>query len=244
MNKMKIYAVGIGPGNSEYLAPRAREVLQQCDVVVGYTVYVELVADLIQSKEVVSTGMKSEVERCERAFEEARKGKKVAVISSGDAGIYGMAPLLLEMSEKQGDVEIEVVPGITAAIASASILGSPLSNDFAVVSLSDLLTPWEVIEKRIEAASAGDFVLCLYNPQSHKRADYLEKACALSLKFKRPDTPCGYVKNALRQNQEQAVCALGELARKDVDMFTTVIIGNSATRLIRGKLVTARGYKI
>ena len=242
---MKIYAVGIGPGDLDYLVPRAQEIILGCDVIVGYTKYIELIADIIKDKEVISTGMTGETARCERAFTEAVKGKKVAVVSSGDAGIYGMASLLYELSEKYPGVEIEVIPGITAAVAVASILGSPLSNDFAVISLSDLMTPWKVIEKRLSAAAEGDFVICLYNPQSMKRNDYIERACNIILRHKPPKTCCGYIKNALRGNQGiSRICTLQELSQADIDMFTTVIIGNSATRIIDGKLVTARGYKI
>ncbi len=241
---MKIFAVGIGPGDLEYLAPRAKEVLLASDVIVGYTTYVDLVADLIKGKEVISTGMKSETERCQMAIDEAKKGKNVSVISSGDAGIYGMTSLLYEMTENLEGIEIEGVAGITAAIAAGVTLGSPLSNDFAVISLSDLLTPWETIEKRLEAVSSCDMVVCLYNPSSHKRNDYLEKACKISLKYKPQDTWCGYVRNALRQDSAFEVCTLGELQSARVDMFTTVIIGNASTKVIKGKLVTTRGYKL
>ena len=242
---MKIYAVGIGPGDLDYLTPKAQEIILGCDVIVGYTKYIELIADIIKDKEVISTGMTGETARCESAFAEAAKGKKVAVVSSGDAGIYGMASLLYELSEKYPGVEIEVIPGVTAAVSAASILGSPLSNDFAAVSLSDLMTPWEVIEKRLAAAAAGDFVVCLYNPQSTKRSDYIKRACNIMLEYKPPETCCGYVKNALRGNQGiSRLCILRELPDADIDMLTTVIIGNSATRIIGGKLVAARGYKI
>lgn len=241
---MKLYAIGIGPGDTEYIAPQAREVIQNSEVIVGYTTYINLISELISNKEVIRTGMKGEIERCEVAISEARKGKKVSVISSGDAGIYGMASLLYELSESFSDIEVVVIPGITAAIAAASILGSPLSNDFSVISLSDLLTPWEVIEQRITAVSQGDMVVCLYNPQSIKRSDYLERACNIFLKYKSPETCCGYVKNALRDNAEHHICTLQQLSKQEVDMFTTVIIGNSSTKIINGKLVTLRGYKI
>lgn len=242
MRIMKLYAVGIGPGDMDYMAPRAREVLLGCDVIVGYTAYIDLLPGELKNKEVIATGMKSEAERCERAIAEALKGRSVAVVSSGDAGIYGMAPLLYELAEKYPEVEVEAIPGITAAISAAAILGSPLSNDFAVISLSDLMTPWETIEKRLAAAAQGDFVICLYNPQSIKRSGYLARACEIVLRYKPPQTCCGYARNALRGDSSGEICSLRELGSAGADMFTTVIIGNSATRVINGKLVTARGY--
>jgi precorrin-3B C17-methyltransferase len=189
--------------------------------------------------------MRGEEERCEAAIAEALRGKQVCVVSSGDAGIYGMAALLYELAEKHKAIEVEVIPGITAAVSAAAILGSPLTNDFAVISLSDLLTPWEEIEKRLELCSMADMVLCLYNPQSKKRSGYLEKACAVVLRHKPPITYCGYVRNAFRESGgESGICTLAELPKIPADMFTTVIIGNSETKLINGKLVTARGYKL
>lgn len=240
---MKLYALGMGPGNLDQLTPKAKEVLENCEVIVGYTKYIELVDEFLEGKEVIQTGMKSEVERCQRAVDEAKQGKNVVVVSSGDAGIYGMACLLFEMVEKE-DIEIEVIPGMTAAISAASILGSPLTNDFAVISLSDLLTPWEVIEKRLNAMAEADMVICLYNPRSMKRSDYLEKAANICLRHKPEGTYCGYVKNALREGTEYEVCTLKDLGKAEVDMFTTVIIGNSSTKLMKGRLVTTRGYSI
>lgn len=241
---MKIYAVGIGPGDMDYMAPRAKAVLTACDVIVGYSAYIDLLPDELKTKELISTGMGGELERCRRAFERASEGKLAAVISSGDAGIYGMAALLFELAENCPNVEIEVVPGITAAVSAAAVLGSPLSNDFAVISLSDIMTPWEVIEKRLAAAAMGDFVVCLYNPRSVKRSDYLARASEIALRHKPPQTPCGYVKNALRGDGECVICELSELGNADADMFTTVIIGNAATKVINGRLVTARGYTL
>ena len=241
----KIYAIGLGPGDHDYLTPRAREAILSCDVIAGFTVYMELIADLVQGKEIIKTGMRSETERCEAAIVEALKGKQVCVVSSGDAGIYGMAALLYELAKNHDTVEIEVIPGITAAVSAAAILGSPLTNDFAVISLSDQLTPWNVIEKRLDLCSMADMALCLYNPQSKKRSDYLEKACTIALRHKPPETNCGYVRNAFRGDSgESCICTLAELSKAQVDMFTTVIIGNSATELINGKLVTIRGYKL
>ena len=242
---MKLFAIGLGPGDSEYMSPKAKEAILSCDVVVGYTAYMELIEDLTQGKELISTGMTGEMQRCEAAIDEALKGKQVCVVSSGDAGIYGMASLLFELAEKHESIEIEVIPGITAAISAAAILGSPLTNDFAVISLSDLLTPWDVIEKRLDACSSADMVVSIYNPRSSKRSDYLRKACEISLRHKPKDTKCGYVRNAYRGDSgEVRICTLEELADAQVDMFTTVIIGNSATVIINGKLVTTRGYDL
>lgn len=240
---MKLYAIGIGPGDPAYLAPKAKEILLQSDVIVGYHTYIELISKLTEGKEIIQTGMKNEVERCERAVEEARKGRKTSVVSSGDAGIYGMAALLYEIAEPFAEVEVEVIPGITAAAAAACVLGSPLTNDFAVISLSDLLTPAEVIQKRLDAVSQADMVVCLYNPQSQKRSDYLQKACDISLRYKPPGTWCGYVRNALRADESHHICTLQELREAQVDMFTAVIIGNAATKQISGRLVTTRGYR-
>lgn len=242
---MKLYAVGLGPGDAGLLAPRAREAILASDVIAGYSGYLALIEELAAGKTLIATGMKSEAERCALAIDAALGGKRVCVVSSGDAGIYGMAALLYELAESCPGIEIEVIPGITAASAAAAILGSPLANDFAAVSLSDLLTPWGVIEKRLDAVSAADFVICLYNPQSRKRSDYLRRACGIALRHKPPDTHCGYVKNAFRgAGEESRICSLAELSEAQVDMFTTVIIGNSATKIIGGKLVTVRGYRL
>lgn len=241
---MKIYAVGIGPGNLNHLTPEARKVIERSDVVVGYTMYVNLISGLLEGKRTISTGMKSERARCRAAVEEAKNGRTVAVVSSGDAGIYGMAPLLLEMLENEAGIEFEIVPGITAATAAAALLGAPLSNDFAVVSLSDLMTAWPTIEKRLEAVGRGDFVLCLYNPKSRTRTDHLRKACEILMKYKSPKTWCAYVRNALRGNSFSEICTLAELPDKNIDMLTTVIVGNADTRRIGNRLVTSRGYRL
>ena len=240
---MKIYAVGIGPGDTGYIAPRAREVILQCDIIAGYTGYLELIPDLVKGKRIIATGMKSEAERCEAAINEALNGKQACVVSGGDAGIYGMAALLYELAENNPEIEAEGIPGITAAVSAAAILGAPLANDFAVISLSDLLTPWDVIEKRLDACASADMALCLYNPRSAKRSGYLERACIVAMRHKPPETNCGYVRNAFRgEGSESRICTLIELSKARVDMFTTVIIGNSDTRIINGRLVTARGY--
>lgn len=240
----KIFAVGIGPGHADHLTPEALRVISQSDVIVGYAPYVHLISGHIHGKETIRTGMKREVDRCESAINEARRGKSVSVVSSGDAGVYGMAGLLIELTEHSADIEIVVVPGVTAATAAAAVLGAPLSNDFAVVSLSDLLTPWPMIEKRLAAAGAGDFVVCLYNPKSRSRTGHLERACEILSRHKPAETPCGFVRNAFRENQDKGICTLSELPEARIDMLTTVIVGNSETRRSGGRLLTVRGYRI
>ncbi len=241
---MKIYVVGIGPGGEGYITPVAREAIEKSDVVVGYTVYVDLIKNLTGDKETKTTAMKQEVERCRMALEECLKGKDVAFVCSGDAGVYGMAGIMCEVAEDYPDVDIEVIPGITAACSGGAVLGAPLIHDFAVISLSDLLTPWEMIEKRISLAAEGDFVICLYNPKSKKRVTHLDRAVELIEKHRAGDTPCGYVKNIGRDGETGVICTLKELSgNDDIDMFTTVFIGNSSTKVINGKLVTPRGYK-
>lgn len=239
----KIYVVGIGPGEYEQMTMRAANALKSCDVIVGYTVYVDLVKEHFADKEFLTTPMRKEVDRCELAFEEAAKGKNVAMICSGDAGVYGMSGLMLEIGERYPEIEVEVIPGVTAATGGAAVLGAPLIHDFALISLSDLLTPWEKIEKRLLCASEADFVICLYNPSSKKRHDYLQKACDLMMQHKSPKTVCGTVKSIGRDGEEMEVMTLGELRDRQVDMFTTVFIGNSQTRNINGRMVTPRGYK-
>jgi len=243
LNKKKIYVVGIGPGAYQEMTGAAVAALEQSDVIVGYTVYIDLVKEHFSEKTFLTTPMRKEVDRCVMAFEEAEKGQIVSMICSGDAGVYGMAGLIYEISEKYPDVEIEIVPGVTAAIGGASVLGAPLIHDFCLISLSDLLTPWEKIQARLLGASQADFVICLYNPSSHKRHDYLQKACDLMLTYKSPDTVCGIVSNIAREGESSKVMTLKELRDTKVDMFTTVFIGNSQTKVIGGKMVTPRGYK-
>lgn len=240
----KIYVVGLGPGNEDRMTLEARNVLSRCDVIVGYDYYIGLIASIIEGKTVISTPMKREVERCEAAVESALNGHTVAMVCSGDAGVYGMAGILLEVAAPYSEVDIEVVCGVTAACSCAAVLGAPLVHDFAVISLSDLLTPWEKIEKRLRCAAEADFVICLYNPSSRKRQDYLKKACEQILLYQPETIRCGYVKNAGRKEEESMICTLGTLKDCSVDMFTTVIIGNSQTKVVRGKLVTPRGYRL
>lgn len=239
---MKVTVIGLGPGGGADLTGRARAALEGCDLIVGYTAYIELVKPDFPEKEVLSTGMRREVDRCRAAVEAALTGKNVAVVCSGDSGVYGMAGLIYEVAQEYDPIEIEVVPGITAACGGAAVLGAPLTHDFAVISLSDLLTPWEKIEKRLTAAAQADFVICLYNPSSKNRPDYLQRACDILLRDKDPDTVCGYVRNIGREGETAVMCPLSRLRDTQVDMFTTVFIGNSQTRWLGGKMVTPRGY--
>lgn len=239
----KLYVVGIGPGAYEKMTIEAAEALKNSDVIIGYTVYVDLVKEHFAGKEFLTTPMKKEVERCKMAFEEAMKGKTVSMICSGDAGVYGMAGLMYEVGMNYPEAELSVIAGVTAATGGAAVLGAPLIHDFCLISLSDLLTPWEKIETRLLDAAHGDFVICLYNPSSKKRHDYLQKACDLMLKYKSEETVCGIVGNIGRDGESEKVMTLKELRDTQVDMFTTVFIGNSQTKNINGKMVTPRGYK-
>lgn len=234
--------MGMGPGAYEQMTIKAVRVLEACDVIVGYTVYTELLQSYFPKKIYLTTPMKQEIKRCEMAFEEAQKGKQVAMVCSGDAGIYGMAGLIYEVGERYPEVEIEIVPGVTAAIGGGSVLGAPIGHDLAIISLSDLLTPWEKIELRLAKAAEADLVICLYNPSSKKRADYLKKACEIMLQFKSEETVCGVVKNIARAGEEMHLYTLGELKEIAVDMFSTVFIGNAQTKVLRGKMITPRGY--
>lgn len=241
---MKLYVIGLGPGDLSQATGRAMAALEECQVIAGYTVYIDLIKEKFGHKKLISTPMKQEVQRCRIAVEEALKGQTVGMVCSGDAGVYGMAGLIYEVASEYDPVDIQVIPGITAACSGASVLGAPLIHDFAVISLSDLLTPWEKIEQRLEHAARADFVLCLYNPSSKKRRDYLRKACDVVLNYKDGSTVCGIVKNIGREGEEARILSLSQLRDTPVDMFSTVYIGNSTTREIRGKMVTARGYRL
>lgn len=238
----KLYVVGIGPGAPEEMTLRARRALECAQVIAGYGVYVDLVRPLFPEKEYLVTAMRKESERCRMAIEAACSGKTVAMISSGDAGVYGMAGLVLELAEGRG-LQVEIVPGVTAALSGGAVLGAPLTHDFAVISLSDLLTPWEKIEKRLELAGEADFCIALYNPSSVRRADYLRRACGILLRSHAAETVCGAVRNIGREGQHMELMTLAELADYDADMFTTVFVGNSQTRVIDGRMVTPRGYR-
>jgi len=238
----ELYVVGIGPGSYENMTLRAIRALKNCDVIVGYTVYVDLVKEHFPDKEFLTTPMRQEVERVRLALETAQAGRSVAMICSGDAGVYGMSGLCEEMAKDYPNVRVLTIPGVSAVLSGAAILGAPLMHDFAVISLSDLLTPWEKIEKRLFNAAQADFVICLYNPASHKRKDHLSRACDLVLQFASPDTVCGIARNIGRDGESFTVLPLKDLRNAEVDMFCTVFIGNSQTKNIDGKMVTPRGY--
>lgn len=235
--------VGIGPGAWNKMTIEAAEALQCSDTIIGYTVYIDLVKEHLPGKEFLSTPMKKEVERCVMAFEEAEKGKTVSMVCSGDAGVYGMSGLMYEVGERYPDVKLRIIPGVTAALGGGAVLGAPLIHDFCLISLSDLLTPMEKIEKRLQAAAEADFCIVLYNPSSHKRKDYLQKACDILMQYRKQETVCGIVENIGRDGETSRVLTLGELRNTDVNMFTTVFIGNSQTKNLNGKMVTPRGYK-
>ena len=244
MMKSKIYIIGMGPGKEEMMTGEAIQALENSDVIIGYTVYVKLLGERFEGKEMLTTPMRQETERCRLCFEEAAKGKQVALICSGDAGIYGLASLMYEMGKDYPEKELIVIPGITAANSGAAVLGAPLNHDFCVISLSDLLTPWEKIEKRLIAAAEGDFAIAIYNPSSHKRKDYLMRACDILLRVIEEDRPCGYVENIGREGTRAVTCTLKELRETQVNMFTTVFIGNSGSELVNEKLITKRGYQL
>ena len=275
--KGKVYIVGTGPGNIDHITPAARKAISKSDVIVGYGTYLDLIRELLQDKEVLSTGMTQEVDRCRKAVELAYGGKTVAVISGGDPGVYAMAGLVFEIlrSQEAGDtlhsrehsstlgagrsqeaggknsaprsqhseLSVEVIPGISALNASASRLGAPLMHDFACISLSDRLTPWDMIEKRLEAAAAADFVIVLYNPRSKGRANHVNKAREIILKHRSSTTVVGIVKGAMRENETIMVTDLHTMKDEDIDMQTTVIIGNSKTFAWNNLMITPRGYE-
>jgi adenosylcobyric acid synthase len=247
----KLFVVGIGPGGLNHMTFEAREAIEKADVVVGYKTYLEFIEPLLQDKEVVSSGMMREVERCSEALAIAASGKQVALVSSGDAGIYGMAGLALELADPAGDgspapypnVEIVVVPGVSAVQAAASVLGAPLMHDFAVISLSDLMTPLETIRRRLKAAAEADFVVALYNPRSKGRVTQIEEAAAILIAARGAQVPVGIVRNACRAGEERIITTLGEMLSHPIDMFSIVIIGNASTRLsCDGRIITPRGY--
>ena len=240
----KIIVAGIGPGSREDITPAVMETVREADAVVGYKYYFQFVEPYLKPGcECIDTGMKKERERAEQAFELAEQGKTVVVISSGDAGIYGMAPLIYEMKkERHSDIEIIALPGISAFQKAASLLGAPIGHDLCIISLSDLMTPWEVIERRIKAAAVGDFVTAVYNPKSHGRYWQLPRLQELFLKYRSADTPVGYVRQAGREEQEIKLTTLSDFDPEEVDMFTVILIGNSQSYIADGKMITPRGY--
>lgn len=238
----KLFVVGIGPGSRENMTIRALNALENSDVIVGYGVYTDLIRPLFPDKEYLETPMRKETDRCRMAIELALSGRSIAMISSGDSGVYGMAGLIYELSEGK-DIDIEIIPGVTAALSGGAVLGAPLTHDFAVISLSDILTPWEKIEKRLDMAARADFCIAIYNPSSHRRADYLKRACKILLRSKAEETVCGIVRNIGRDGEEMQTMTLSQLLTYEADMFCTVFIGNSQTRVIDGKMVTPRGYR-
>lgn len=240
----RIIIAGIGPGSQEDITPAVLEVVQQADAIVGYKYYFQFIEPYVKKGcECIDTGMKKERERAEQAFLLAETGKTVVVISSGDAGLYGMAPLIYEMAEAKGsDITIETLPGISAFQKAASLLGAPIGHDTCIISLSDLMTPWEVIERRIKAAATGDFVTAIYNPKSHGRYWQLYRLQELFLMEHSADTPVGYVRQAGRPEQQVKVTTLGAFDPEDIDMFTVVLIGNSQSYISDGKIITPRGY--
>ena len=242
----KIIIAGIGPGSKEDITPAVLEAVRQADVVVGYQYYFQFIKQYLKPDcTCIDTGMKKERERAEQAFEYAEKGHTVVVISSGDAGIYGMTPLIYQMrDERKADIEIEALPGISAFQKAASLLGAPIGHDMCIISLSDLMTPWEVIERRIKAAATGDFVTAVYNPKSHGRYWQLYRLVELFLQERSPETPVGYVRQAGREEQEVKLTTLADFNPEDVDMFTVILIGNSQSYISEGKMITPRGYSL
>lgn len=243
----KLYVVGIGPGNRENMTFSAVNALKESNIIVGYSTYIDLIEDLIGGKEIVSNGMRKEVDRCKEAIELASKGNTVSVVSSGDAGVYGMAGLILEIISQEytmADFDVQIIPGVTAGNSSAAILGAPLMHDYVTISLSDWLTKWETIENRLHCAGKGDFIVVLYNPKSKSRTEYIKKAQEILLEYKSPQTPVGIVKSAFREDQESQITTLEQMPDCDIDMFSTVIIGNSKTFVDGKYIITPRGYSI
>jgi precorrin-3B C17-methyltransferase len=237
----KLYVIGIGPGGLENMTLKAVDRIKKSDVIVGYTPYIDYLGDMVEGKELYSTGMTGEIERCKLAIKKTREGYNTAIISTGDAGLYGMAGPILELAE---GVDVEIVAGVTAAFSAASELGSPIMHDYASISLSDLMTPWEVILNRVDKAAAADFVITIYNPRSKGRKDHLEKAVDIILKHRDPQTPVGVVKNSGRADTTIQITSLGEIDYTSVDMLSVLIVGNSNTYKRDDKMITPRGYNI
>ena len=243
----KISVVGIGPGGLDEMTPRARQAIESAEVVAGYNTYIKLIEPLIGGKKIIGRAMMQEVERCKLAIDEAQSGRNVAVVSSGDAGVYGMAGLVVEMIldlPEESRPQFEIIAGVSAVNAAAAILGAPLMHDFAIISLSDLMTPWELIKRRVQAAAEADFVIALYNPKSKRRVTQLDEVQEILLKFRDKNTPVGIVTNAGRVGESKIISTLGNFTREQVNMFSLVIIGNSQTFVKAGYMLTPRGYQI
>lgn len=241
MNKTgKIYVVGIGPGKKADMTFRAYEAMEKSDIIVGYKTYMDLIKEYYPGKEMKNSQMTKEVDRCIDVLKLAKEGKNVALISSGDAGVYGMAGIMLEIAD--GEVEVEIIPGVTATNAAAAIVGAPVMHDYVTISLSNLLTDWELIKKRLELAAQGDFVVSIYNPKSRRRVTQIEEAREIMLKYKPKTTPVAIVRNAGREDEEHVVTTLDEMLNHEINMLTIVIIGNANTFIKDGKMITPRGY--
>ena len=237
----KLYVVGIGPGGLEHMTYKAVDVIKKSEVIVGYTPYIDYLGDLVDGKELISTGMRGEVERCKAAIDMVRKGKDTSIVSTGDAGLYGMAGPILELAT---DIDVEIIPGVTAAFSAAAELGSPIMHDYASISLSDLLTPWEVILKRLHMASEGDFVISIYNPKSKGRKDHLKTAIEIILEYRDGSTPVGIVRNSGRPDTSITITTLDSIDYESVDMLSVLIVGNSNTFIRENTIITPRGYNI
>ncbi len=242
--KNTVIVAGIGPGAGSGMTAEVADAIDRCDVIVGYPVYLDLLRGDFPDKEYLSTPMREEEKRCRLAYAEAQKGRKTVLVCSGDPGIYGLASLMLELAGDYPDCDVEILPGVTAATAGAALLGAPLSDDLAVISLSDAITSWDTIEKRLHLAAEADFVICMYNPASKMRSDNLKKACEVLMKVLEPDRICGVARQTGRAGEESRILTLSELRDYPADMFTTVFIGNSKTIIKDGKMVTPRGYHI
>ena len=241
MNKTgQIYVVGIGPGKKADMTFRAYEAMEKSDIIVGYKTYMDLIKEYYPGKEMKNSQMTKEVDRCIDVLKLAKEGKNVALISSGDAGVYGMAGIMLEIAD--GEVEVEIIPGVTATNAAAAIVGAPVMHDYVTISLSNLLTDWELIKKRLELAAQGDFVVSIYNPKSRGRVTQIEEAREIMLKYKPKTTPVAIVRNAGREDEEHVVTTLDEMLNHEINMLTIVIIGNANTFIKDGKMITPRGY--
>lgn len=237
----KLYVIGIGPGGREHMTIKAIQAIEDSQAIVGYTPYIDYLEDLVEGKELFSTGMKGEIKRCEKAIDLVKEGKTTSIVSTGDAGLYGMAGPILELA---GDIEVEVVPGVTAAFSAAAELGAPVMHDYASISLSDLMTPWEVILKRVEHAARADFILAIYNPRSKGRKDHLSESVDIVLKFRDPKTPVGIVKNSGREGRNISMTTLDSIEYEKIDMLTVLLVGNTQTYVEKGKMITPRGYNI